>query len=194
MKNQTVSQRFWLVLILGSACAWGSAFAQSGPVIEVSAAKGVQINGKVLSPGPWAEGLVKRLNEEPKIFEQRGTFIEFNKSGIIIPKYGRAIQFVLPFNDVGLDGKTPISFAGTVVIEGVALRNMGKASVDDVLKLLTAKGMIPQKCDSNPEFSHRLVLGKAIVTFTRGKERQMTRVWIQWGESVSEPDPKEFLR
>ena len=192
MKNQTVSHRFWLVLILGSVCAWGPAFAQSGPVIEVSATKGVRINGKVLSPGPWAEGLAKRLSDEPKVFEQRGTFIEFNRSGIIIPRYGRAIQFVLPFNDVGLDRKTPISFAGTVVIEGVTLRNMEKASVDDVLKLLTAKGMTPEKCDSNPEFSHRLVLGKAIVTFTRGKERQMTRVWIQWDESA--PDPKEFLR
>ena len=192
MKNQTVSHRFWLVLILGSVCAWGHAFAQSGPMIEVSVANGVRINGKVLSPGPWAEGLAKRLSDEPKVFEQMGTFIEFNRSGIIIPRYGRAIQFVLPFNDVGLDRKTPISFAGTVVIEGVTLRNMEKASVDDVLKLLAAKGMSPQKCDSDPEFSHRLVLGKAVVTFTRGKERQMTRVWIQWDESA--PDPKEFLR
>jgi hypothetical protein len=192
MKNQTVSQRFWLVLILGSVCAWGSAFAQSGPVIEVSAANGVRINGKVLSPGPWAEGLAKRLSDEPKVFEMRGTFIEFNRSGIIIPRYGRAVQFVLPFNDVGMDGKTPISFVGTVVIEGVALRNMEKASVDDVLKVLTTKGMTPQKCESDPEFSHQLAVGKAIVIFTRGKGRQMARVWIQSDDSV--PDPKEYLR
>lgn len=192
MNNQTVSQRFWLVLILGSVCAWGSAFAQSGPVIEVSAAHGVRINGKVLSPGPWAEGLAKRLSDEPQFFELKGTFIEFNKSGIIIPRYGRAIQFVLPFNDVGLDRRTPISFTGTLAIEGVTLKNMEKSSVDDVLKLLTAKGMIPQKDDSGPELSYRLVLGKAIVTFALGKQRQLTRVWIQWDDSV--PDPKEFLR
>jgi hypothetical protein len=161
-------------------------------VIEVSAANGVRINGKVLSPGPWAEGLAKRLSEEPKFFELRGTFIEFSKSGIIIPRYGRAIQFVLPFNDVGMDRRTPISFAGTVVIEGVTLKNMEKSSVDDVLKLLTAKGMTPQKCDSDPEFSHQLVVGKAIVIFTRGKARQMVRVWIQRDDSV--PEPKEYLR
>jgi hypothetical protein len=192
MKNQTVSPRFWLVLILGSVCAWGSAFAQSGPVIEVSAANGVRINGKVLSPGPWAEGLAKRLSEEPKFFELRGTFIEFNKSGIIIPRYGRAIQFVLPFNDVGMDRRTPISFTGTVTIEGVTLRNMEKSSVDDVFKVLAGKGMIPQKCENDPEFSHQLAVGKTIVIFTRGKERQMARVWIQ--QNDSEPDPKEFLK
>ncbi|RBP39095.1 hypothetical protein DES53_110119 [Roseimicrobium gellanilyticum] len=192
MKNQTFSQRFWLVLILGVVCAWGSASAQSGPVIEVSAAQGVRINGKVLTPGPWAEGLAKRLSDEPKFFELRGTFIEFNKSGIIIPRYGRAIQFVLPFNDMGLDRRTPISFTGTVAIEGVILKNMERSSVDDVLKLLTAKGMNPQKCDADPEFSHQLTVGKAIVIFTRGKERQMARVWIQWDDS--EPDPKEFLK
>lgn len=192
MKNQTVSHRFWLVLILGSICAWGSAFAQSGPVIEVSAAHGVKINGMALTPGPWAEGLGKRLGDEPKIFELRGTFIEFNRSGIIIPRYGRAVQFVLPFNDVGMDRRTPISFTGTVAIEGVTLRNMEKSSVDDVLKVLEAKGMIPQKCSSDPEFSLQLAVGKVIVIFTRGKQRQLTRVWIQRNDS--EPDPKEFLR
>jgi hypothetical protein len=192
MKNQTVSPRFWLVLILGSVCAWGSAFAQSGPVIEVSAAHGVQINGKVLTPGPWAEGLAKRLSDEPKIFELKGTFIEFNRSGIIIPRYGRSIQFVLPFNDVGMDRRTPISFTGTVAIEGVTLRNMEKSSVDDVLKVLAAKGMVPQKCENDPEFSQQLAVGKTIVIFTRGKERQMARVWIQ--QNDSEPDPKEFLK
>ncbi|QIF00249.1 hypothetical protein [Roseimicrobium sp. ORNL1] len=192
MKNHTVSQRFWLVLILGSVCAWGSVFAQSGPVIEVSAAHGVRVNGMLLTPGPWAEGLAKRLSDEPKFFELRGTFIEFNKSGIIIPRYGRAVQFVLPFNDVGLDKKTPISFTGTVAIEGVTLRNMEKSSVDDVLKLLEAKGMIPQKGDSEPASSYRFVMGKAIVTFAPGKQRQMSKVWIQWNDS--EPDPKEYLR
>lgn len=192
MKNQTVAQRFWLVLILGSIGAWGSVFAQSGPVIEVSAAQGVRINGKVLSPGPWAEGLAKRLSDEPKIFEQRGTFIEFNRSGIIIPRYGRAIQFVLPFNDVGMDRRTPISFTGTVVIEGVTLRNMEKSTVDDVLKLLAAKGLNPKPCESDPEFSLQLAVGKAMVIFTRGKQREMARVWIQVNDS--EPDPKEYLR
>jgi hypothetical protein len=192
MKNHTVSQRFWLVLILGSVCAWGTAFAQSGPVIEVSAAHGVRVNGMVLTPGPWAEGLAKRLSDEPRFFELRGTYIEFNKSGIIIPRYGRAIQFVLPFNDVGLDKKTPISFTGTLAIEGVTLKNMEKSSVDDILKSLEAKGMIPQKSDSDREFSYRLVVGKAIVTFALGKQRQMTKVWVQWDDSM--PDPKEYLR
>lgn len=192
MKNQTVSQRFWLVLILGSLCAWGSVFAESGPVIEVSATQGVRVNGKVLTPGPWAEALAKRLSDEPKFFELRGTFIEFNKSGIIIPRYGRAVQFVLPLNDVGLDKRTPISFTGTLAIEGVTLRNMEKSSMDDVLKLLEAKGMIPQKSDGDREFSYRLVLGKAIVTFALGQQRQMTRVWVQWDDSM--PDPKEYLR
>ena len=192
MKNQTVSPRLLLVLILGCVCAWGSVFAQSGPVIEVTAANGIQVNGLVLKPGPWAEGLAKRLNDEPKFFELKGTFIEFNASGIIIPRYRRAVQFVLPFNDVGMDRRTPISFTGTVAIEGVTLRNMEKSSVDDVLKLLTAKGMNPQTCAADPEFSHQLSVGKAVVIFTRGKERQLARVWIQWNDS--EPDPKEYLR
>lgn len=192
MKNQTVSPRFLLVLILGCVCAWGPASAQSGPVIEVTAANGIRVNGLVLTPGPWAEGLAKRLSEEPKFFELKGTFIEFNKSGIIIPRYSRAVQFVLPFNDVGMDRRTPISFEGSVMIEGVTLRNLQKSSVDDVLKLLAAKGINPQKCASDPEFSHQLSVGKAIVIFTRGRERQLARVWIQRNDS--EPDPKEYLR
>jgi hypothetical protein len=171
--------RLATVILLAAWSIVATAEAQSPPQFEVSTERGFLLNGKALTPQNVIDALAESLKEKPSVYEHRGYFFEFKKSGVLLPRPGEhTFTLVLPIDDVGFDGKVPISFDGSLKIENLVLGDFSKTSFDDLLAKMKENKIVPVKTNMAPDSSRHLTIGKARVTFTKNVAGKLVRIEI----------------